>query len=97
MEVHLLYYINVEAACFICEHNYDTATNLSNHIQAQHSDWHSNITPGATLNYCICQNKYLDISPSNYTLSQPACTDFALSTLSDMLNTLQKSPEAMPK
>ena len=33
VEVHLPYYVNIEAACFICEHNYGTASNLLSHVQ----------------------------------------------------------------
>ena len=61
VEVQLPYYVNVKAACFICEHNYGTASNLLNHVQAQHSDWHGNIAPVATLATAYTEKKYLHL------------------------------------
>ena len=94
VEVHLPYYVNIEAACFICEHNYGTASNLLSHVQAQHSDWHGNIAPRATLATAYTKNKYLHLITYflNY-LTQL----LGLSTVTELLSALQKSPEAMPK
>ena len=61
VEVHLPYYVNVEAACFLCEHNYGTASNLLTHVQVQHLDRHGNIAPGATLATVYNKNKYLHL------------------------------------
>ena len=94
VEVHLPYYVNIEAACFICEHNYGTASNLLNHVQVQHSDRHGHIAPGATLATTYAENKYLHLITYflNYLLQS-----LELSTVSDLLSTLLKSPEEMPK
>ena len=94
VEVHLPYYINVEAACFICKHNYGTASNLVSHVQAQHSDRHGHIDHGATLASTYAENKYLHLITYflNYLVQS-----LELSTVSDLLSTLLQSPEAMPK
>ena len=94
VEVHLPYYVNVEAAGFICEHNYGTASNLLSHVQAQHSDRHGNIAPGATLATAYTENKYLHLI--TYFLNYLAQL-LGLSMVTELLHTLQKSPEAMPK
>ena len=94
VEVHLPYYVNVKAACFICEHNYGTASNLLSHVQVQHSDRHGNIAPGATLATAYIENKYLHLITYflNY-LTQ----SLGLSMATELLSALQKSPEVMPK
>ena len=94
VEVHLPYYVNIEAACFLCEHNYGTASNLVNHVQAQHSDRHGHIVPGATLAIKYAENKYLHLITYflNYLVQS-----LELSTVSDLLSALLNSPEAMPK
>ena len=94
VEVHLPYYVNVEAACFLCEHNYSTASNLSNHIQAKHSDRHGNIDNGASLATTYIENKYLHLI--TYFLNYIAKM-LEVSTVSDLLSPLNNSPEAMPK
>ena len=94
VEVHLPYYVNVDAACFLCEHNYGTASNLSNHIQAKHSDRHGNIDNGASLATTYTETKYLHLITNflNYLVET-----LELSTVSDLLSVLHNSPEAMPK
>ena len=94
VEIHLPYYVNVEAACFLCEHNYGTANNLSNHIQAKHSDRHGNIDHGASLATTYIENKYLHLI--TYFLNYLAKM-LEVSTVSDLLSTFHNSPEAMPK
>ena len=94
VEVHLPDYVNIEAACFICKHNYGTTSNLLNHVQAQHSDRHAHIAPGATLATTYAENKYLHLI--TYFLNYLA-QSLGLSTVTELLSALQKSPEAMPK
>ena len=94
VEVHLPYYVNIKAAYFICEHNYGTTSNLSNHVKAQHSGQHGNITHRVTLATAYAESKYLHliISFLNYLIQT-----LELSMVSDLLSALHKSPEAMPK
>ena len=94
VSVHLPYYVNIKAACFICEHNYGTASNLLSHVQAQHSDRHGNIAPRTTLATAYTENKYLHLI--TYFLNYLA-QSLGLSTVAELLSALQKSPEAMPK
>ena len=64
------------------------------HVQVQHSDRHGNIALGPTLATAYIENKYLHLITYflNY-LTQ----SLGLSTVTELLSTLQKSPEAMPK
>ena len=60
----------------------------------QHSDRHGKIAPGATLATAYTENKYLHLITYflNYLVQS-----LELSTVLDLLSTLLKSPEAMPK
>ena len=94
VEIHLPYYVNMEAACFGCERNSGTASNLSSHLQANHLDRQGNITPGVSITTAYIEWKYLHLVSS---FLWCLVKKLKLSSLARMLAALHNTPEVMPK
>ena len=93
VEVHLPFYINAEAACFLCEKNFGTSSNLSSHIEAQHSDKHGNVSPGATLADSYVIHKYIHFVAS---FLRNLVRKLELSSLTEILKVIRENLEVMP-